>query len=175
VALDFDWDEEKARQNARRHGVSFEEAATVFGDPLSLTIDDPAHSRDEDRFVTLGLSVDGRLLVVVHTERGDTVRIISARRATTRERTAYEEAKGREKPDEDVLPEYDFRTGLRGKYAQRYVTGSNVVVLAPDVAEVFHDSDSVNEALRVLANLVRQRAASASGDTAPGRLPARHG
>jgi len=91
VALLFEWDSDKAQQNARGHDVSFEEAATVFGDPLSLTIDDPVHSTEEDRFVTLGRSVDGRLLVVVHTERGDTVRIISARRATRRERTAYEE------------------------------------------------------------------------------------
>jgi len=88
----FEWDPEKAKQNARRHGVSFEEAATVFGDPLSLTVDDPTHSIGEQRFVTLGLSVTRRLLVVAHTERGDTVRIISARRATPRERTAYEEA-----------------------------------------------------------------------------------
>ena len=87
----FEWDPEKAKQNARRHGVSFEEAATVFGDPLSLTVDDPTHSIGEQRFVTLGLSVTRRLLVVAHTERGDTVRIISARRATPRERTAYEE------------------------------------------------------------------------------------
>jgi uncharacterized protein len=88
----FEWDPEKAQQNTRRHGVSFEEAATVFGDPLSLTVDDPMHSIGEQRFVTLGLSVNRRLLVVAHTERGDAVRIISARRATPRERTAYEEA-----------------------------------------------------------------------------------
>ena len=92
MALLFEWDLEKARQNVRKHRVSFEEAATVFGDPLSLTIDDPAHSVEEDRFVTLGLSVNRRLLVVVHAERGDTLRIISARRATARERRAYEQA-----------------------------------------------------------------------------------
>ena len=92
MTLLFEWDRAKARQNARKHGVSFEEAATVFGDSLSLTIDDSVPSVGEDRFVTIGLSADGRLLVVVHTERGDTVRIITARRATARERTAYEEA-----------------------------------------------------------------------------------
>jgi uncharacterized DUF497 family protein len=67
------------------------EAATVFGDPLSLTVEDPVHSMQEDRLLTLGLSVDGRIVVVVHTERGDAIRIISARRATARERTMYEE------------------------------------------------------------------------------------
>jgi len=92
LMLLFEWDPEKPQQNARRHGVSFEEAATVFGDPLSLTVDDRMHSIGEQRYVTLGLSVNRRLLVVAHTERGDTVRIISARRATPRERTAYEEA-----------------------------------------------------------------------------------
>ncbi len=92
MALLFEWDPDKARQNARKHGVSFEEAASVLGDPLSLTIADPVHSVGEARLVTLGLSVNRRLLVVVHTERGETVRIISARRATARERTAYEGA-----------------------------------------------------------------------------------
>ncbi len=89
--LIFEWDAHKALRNLARHGVSFEEAATVFGDPLSLTIEDPLHSTDEDRFVTIGQSVRGRALVVVHTDRGDALRIISARVATARERDAYEE------------------------------------------------------------------------------------
>jgi uncharacterized protein len=91
LALVFEWDELKALQNYRKHGVSFQDAATVFGDTLALTIDDPSHSEDEDRFVTLGLSAEGRLLVVVHTERGDRIRIISARGASARERGQYEE------------------------------------------------------------------------------------
>jgi uncharacterized DUF497 family protein len=91
MGLIIEWDEEKARQNARKHRVSFEEAATVFSDPLSLTIDDPLHSSKELRFVTVGQSSRGRLLVVAHTERGDTIRIISARRATRSERNSYEE------------------------------------------------------------------------------------
>lgn len=81
--------------------------------------------------------------------------------------------KNQAEPDEEMLPEYDFRGGVRGKYAQRYRAASNVVVLAPDVAEVFTDSESVNEALRVLANLVRQRAAAPTGGAAPSRRPAR--
>jgi hypothetical protein len=75
-----------------KHGVSFEEATTVFGDPLSLTIPDPAHSQIEDRFIILGRSHRHRLLVVVHTERGDNIRIISARPASRRERKHYEES-----------------------------------------------------------------------------------
>jgi len=71
MPLNFEWDERKAKTNANKHGVSFEEAATVFSDPRSLTIPDPAHSQTEDRFVIIGKSHSGKLLVVVHTERGD--------------------------------------------------------------------------------------------------------
>jgi uncharacterized DUF497 family protein len=91
MALVFEWDNRKARQNLGKHGVSFEEAATVFGDPLSLTITDPVHSDHEERFIIIGESIQGRLLVVIHTERGDNIRIISVRVATPRERSAYEE------------------------------------------------------------------------------------
>ncbi len=91
MGVTFEWDERKATQNVRKHGVSFDEAATVFGDPLSLTIEDAFHSDDEQRFVTIGQSTKGRLVVVVHTDRGDSIRIISARTATARERECYEE------------------------------------------------------------------------------------
>ena len=87
----FEWDRAKARFNLSKHGVSFEEAATMFGDPLSLTISDPGHSEEEDRFVTMGVSSKLRTIVVVHTDRGGHIRIISARLATTRERKEYEE------------------------------------------------------------------------------------
>jgi uncharacterized DUF497 family protein len=87
----FEWDRGKAKSNLSKHGVSFEEAATVFGDPLSLTISDPGHSDEEDRFVTIGVSSKLRTIVLVHTDRGDHVRIVSARQATTRERKDYEE------------------------------------------------------------------------------------
>lgn len=93
MPLSFEWDERKAKSNLTKHGVSFEQASTVFGDPLSLTIPDPAHSQVEDRFIVLGQSHQRKLLVVVHTERGDTIRIISARRASRRERKNYEEGK----------------------------------------------------------------------------------
>ena len=87
----FEWDEAKALRNEQKHGVSFEEAATVFADSLSLTIVDEAHSADEDRFVDIGESSSGRLLVVVYTERGETIRIISCRLATRAEQRAYEQ------------------------------------------------------------------------------------
>lgn len=87
----FEWDRRKAAENLASHGVSFEEAATIFRDPLSQTGRDPDHSIDEERFVVFGVSSLGRLLVVAHTERGDTIRIISARAATPGERKIYEE------------------------------------------------------------------------------------
>ena len=86
----FEWDEKKAYKNIKKHGVSFEEAATVFGDPLSITIYDPLHSKDEDRFVILGMSNKNRILVVIHTDRNDRIRIISARKASKKERKQYE-------------------------------------------------------------------------------------
>ncbi len=92
MALTFEWDTNKARRNLVKHGVSFEESSTVFGDPRSLTIPDPVHSRLEERFVTIGTSYRAKLLVVVHTERGDNIRIISARMASRRERKFYEES-----------------------------------------------------------------------------------
>ncbi len=73
MALVFEWDEKKAKQNVKKHRVSFEEAATVFGDPLSLTVEDPLHSREGTRFVTIGQSIDRHLLVVVHIERGERI------------------------------------------------------------------------------------------------------
>jgi len=91
MGLRFEWDNVKARSNLIKHSISFEEASTVFGDPNSITIADPAHSFSEDRFVILGRSYGGKLTVVVHTERGENVRIISARRANRKERRTYEE------------------------------------------------------------------------------------
>ena len=89
--MKFEWDSKKAQRNLKVHGISFDEACTVFGDVLSITIDDPLHSEDEDRYVIVGLSQMKRLLVVVHTERGERIRIISARLATNKERLHYEE------------------------------------------------------------------------------------
>ena len=90
MGLEFQWDNRKAKENLRRHNVSFEEARTVFSDFLSLTIPDPLHSEKEERLIIIGYSEKQRLLVVVHTERGDVIRIISARQATPYERKTYE-------------------------------------------------------------------------------------
>jgi uncharacterized DUF497 family protein len=92
MALIFEWDNRKAQSNKRKHGITFEEASTIFSDSLSITIPDPSHSISEERFVTVGMSVSDKLIVVVHTNRGDIIRIISARRATRREREQYEQA-----------------------------------------------------------------------------------
>lgn len=91
MAVQFEWDQKKAAANQYKHGVTFNEAATVFIDPLSLTIPDALHSDEEDRFLILGQSTHNRLLVVSFTERGDNIRIISARVASRRERKDYEE------------------------------------------------------------------------------------
>jgi len=92
MGLRFEWHEAKASTNLRKHRIAFEEAKTVFGDPLSLVIPDEKNSEEEDRWVRLGISVRGRLLVVAYTERGDFIRLISARRATIGEKADYEQA-----------------------------------------------------------------------------------
>jgi uncharacterized DUF497 family protein len=91
MSLEFEWDRDKAKRNIKKHGVSFEEAMTVFADPLSRTIHDPDHSDEEDRYVILGESNRRRLLVVVFTDREDRIRIITASVASRQERKDYEE------------------------------------------------------------------------------------
>lgn len=90
--MKFDWDPGKAKRNQAKHGVSFEEATTVFDDPLYIDFFDPAHSEQENRFILIGCSSQQRLLLVSYAEREDHTRIISARQATNRERQAYEES-----------------------------------------------------------------------------------
>ena len=89
--MQFEWDPDKDARNQIKHRVSFEEASTVFGDPLALTIDDPDHSVDERRFVTTGYSNRQRIIIVAHADRNDRVRLINAREATPAERHAYQE------------------------------------------------------------------------------------
>lgn len=86
----FEWNSSKAQFNFSKHGISFEEATTIFGDPLSITSPDPDHSQEEARWITIGVSTNFKTIVVVHTDRLETVRIISARLATKRERECYE-------------------------------------------------------------------------------------
>jgi uncharacterized DUF497 family protein len=91
MSFQFEWDAAKAAANVAKHGVTFAEASTVFADPLSVTVPDPRHSQEERRFAIFGVSDRGRILAVLHTERAERVRLISAREATRRERAVYEE------------------------------------------------------------------------------------
>jgi len=134
----FEWDYEKARSNLAKHGVSFEEAITAFADPLSLTVFDPDHSDDEDRFVLLGATNAGRLVVVVPGAPASSV--LDSRLAASGETMAT----SRRREADGMRREYDFSNGVRGKYAERFVT----IVLDPDVAAVFKTSKAVNDALR---------------------------
>lgn len=89
--MEFEWDSRKAAANYRKHDISFQEAATIFGDPLAITFEDPDHSMDEKRYITFGFSQQKRLLVVSHTHRREKIRIITARLMTRTERGIYEE------------------------------------------------------------------------------------
>tara|TARA_B100000959_G_scaffold244599_1_gene268638 strand:- start:2402 stop:2677 length:276 start_codon:yes stop_codon:yes gene_type:complete len=91
--MEFEWDPSKARKNLQKHGISFSEAATVFGDSLSVTFSDPDHSVRENRYIITGLSSTGQVLLIAHTYRNNRIRIISARKATRQERKYYEEEK----------------------------------------------------------------------------------
>ena len=176
MELSFEWDEVKAAANRKKHQVSFDEAATVFADPFAITIPDPDHPADEQRFVDLGTSDRGRLLVVIYTERGATIRIISCRNATRSERKLDEEGTSdmEQKDLNDMRAEYDFAAGVRGKHYRAMQGGytitvhrpdgtkvfkevmpnKGVVVLEPDVQEYFPDSASVNATLRALIKLI---------------------
>jgi len=89
MELTFEWDEIKAEDGRKKHKISFDEAATIFHDPFSITKPDPDHSVEEERYIDIGCSSDGRLLMVVYTERGNDIRIISCRRATAAEKKVY--------------------------------------------------------------------------------------
>ena len=153
----FDWNASKAAANLRKHDGSFDEAETVFFDPLSVTGDDPDHSLEERRLVTFGMSSSERLLVVSHAERGDAIRIITARPATRAERISMKKAK--KAASDELRPEYkrsDFGVLTRGKYAERLQTSSNVVVLDPEVAALFPNAAAVNAALRSLVEIAKR-------------------
>jgi uncharacterized DUF497 family protein len=91
LELKFEWDEQKAKTNQIKHGISFDEAITIFDDPLSLNFNDPDYSRGEDRYIIIGLSNQGRLLFVSHTDRNNRIRLISARLLTPKEKRYYEQ------------------------------------------------------------------------------------
>lgn len=151
---EFEWDDDKDAINVRKHGVSFEEAKSIFKDPLAITIDDPEHSDYEDRYVTIGSTFFDDIYVVIHTDREDRIRIISARHANNVERRKYmnEEFDRIHDRDKDPMrPEYDFSNGVRGKYwkgpGRRIVTHMRI---DQDVRRYFRSPDEVNNALRQL-------------------------
>jgi uncharacterized DUF497 family protein len=155
--MDFEWDSRKDIANRHKHGIEFREATTVFGDPLAMTFPDEDHSLSERRFLTIGSSISGQVLVVAHTENPEIIRIISARPVTRRERRFMKKAINR-KNHSGMRPEYDFasmKNGVQGKHYERYKQSTNVVVLSPDVAEAFPTENAVNEALRGILSTTR--------------------
>lgn len=145
------WDPAKAASNFRKHGIRFEEARTVFYDPLLRVAHDAEHSAAEERFAAIGASLAGDLLVVIYSVHEDSVRIVSARHAERSERRRYME--GERIRDEAVeaedIPTIDFSNAVRGMH---YIAprGPIVVEIEPVVAEFFRDAASVNQALRML-------------------------
>jgi uncharacterized DUF497 family protein len=157
MALRFSWDPKKAASNLKNHRVSFEEAVTAFGDPLSMTIPDPLHSESEERFVLIGLSANRRLWLLFTPSAATTKYESSALGSPAVEnglsmkkasKSSRSRKASRQESDDEMLPEYDFSTGVRNKYAERYAEGTNLVLLEPDLAEQFPDSESVSRALR---------------------------
>lgn len=136
----FEWDYRKAESNVQKHGVSFEEAVSVFADEMALTFSDCDHSETEDRSRTYGMSNKGRLLVVVHTERRNNVR---------RERRLDMKKRSTSKDNQDIpeLKREQLGVGVRGKYYKQFIQGSNVVVLQPEIQKAFPTSEAVNKAL----------------------------
>lgn len=162
MAFRFEWDPAKAATNEAKHGVSFGEASTVFGDPLSVTVVDVRHSHGEERFAIFGTSARGRVLAVLHSERGDASESSAhvkppALSGSPMKKDAPERPVGESADDADeLLPEYDLRGGVRGKHAARYAEGTNVVILDPDVAAAFPDPAEVNAVLRAVAGIIRE-------------------
>jgi uncharacterized DUF497 family protein len=153
----YEWHTAQASANLRKHGVSFEDAATVFLDPLALTFPDPVHSGEEARDITVGNTAGDRVVFVSHCQRGNRVRIIGAREATRRERRQYKKASV-SRLDDTLRPEYDLsqlKGGVRGKYYRQAVAGTNLMLIEPELAEVFRDADAVNRALRLLADTAK--------------------
>jgi uncharacterized DUF497 family protein len=166
--MEFEWDPAKAAQNLRRHRVTFNEAATVFGDFLGTTATDPDHSMMERRYITVGTSSRGRLLIVSHAHSG-----VSAFESSRRERSPEEKEKpmnqGKSKVGGDLRPEYDLsellKNGVRGKYAKRYHADSNIVLLEPEIRRAFRSEKAVNDALRLVIELRKTTAPRARVST----------
>jgi uncharacterized DUF497 family protein len=161
VPYQFEWDADKAAANLRKHGVSFDEVVTAFSDRLSILLPDPDHSVGEEHYLVMGLSARGRLLVLPlssarHEPESSLQDSLPDASAMT-----MKKAKGKQQvrgADRDTMrPEYDFSKGARGVTAARYREGTNIIVLDPELMDVFPDSEAVNEALRALAPVLRRR------------------
>jgi uncharacterized DUF497 family protein len=151
MSFTFEWDDEKALENLRKHGISFSEASMVFADSLSRTIPDPLHSEAEERMIILASRACNTpwLWCIPIAERSSELLAPGTPRRE-REKIMSEE----ENKEVEMLDEYDFSTGVIGKYAKQYAEGTNIVLLEPDVAKVFPDSAAVNQALR---QIIEQR------------------
>lgn len=152
----FRWDPEKAVANRKKHGVDFHEAATVLDDPLSTTFPDPAHSRGEHRFLTIGMSKASRLLVVAHTEEEERRWFGSLPPGVQRAVSEGSMKRVSRTTANDMRSEYDFSSmkgGVRGKYVRRYRAGTNLVLIERDLVEAFPDDASVNAALRAAVTM----------------------
>jgi uncharacterized DUF497 family protein len=160
MEIEFEWDARKAAANIRRHGVAFEEATSVFADPLARIFDDPDHSVDERREIIVGYSSRPRLLVVGFADRSGRVRVIPARRAT-RSRNAMKKTRKDTVASRVAEPRaeytFDYARGRKNRFATKTSRRTVAIVLAPDVAQVFDTSRSVNRALRAVIKAVPDR------------------
>lgn len=183
MSLTFEWDEQKAEQNLEKHGVSFQQASEVFSDPLSAMIPDATHSERENRLLAIGQSANGQVLLVVFAERESGLESLVRGRRRDPKRGFMKKAKTKKvskenvgngktsavKPaesEDEMRDDYsflDWSKAERGKYAKRYAESTNVVLIAPDVLDVFPDAESINRALRTLADLIRAASAPKSG------------
>lgn len=148
--MECSWDPRKAEENLRKHGVAFEEAETVFRDPLIRTMYDDEHYEGEHRFLSIGESIRHRTLVVSFTSHGDKPHLIGAREATRRERKRYmrgDEIRD-EPPLDEMKAEYDFSNAIRGLW---FLPNLRITIhLDPDVSKVFPTEEAVHKALRYL-------------------------
>ena len=149
--MEFEADPIKAAQNFKKHKVSFEEAASIFGDSMELTFPDPDHSVGEMRWLSFGMSGRGRVLAVIYTERRGKVR------RSAREWLRNMKGKSMKKTDE-MRAEYrreDLGKGVRGKHYAAFQKGSNLVLLTPELAKIFPTNEAVNSALASLVGIAR--------------------
>lgn len=170
--MEFEWNPKKAKSNFKKHGVSFEEASSVFGDALAVIYEDPDHSVDENRFLIIGTSIRDHyftspsLMMANTLESLVRVNLQSVRRNSMKKKTG--------KASDEMRPEYDLKKLKfvgRGIYAERYRSGTNLVLLDRDVREAFPDDESVNEALRVIVKAGKQQAVRASKESVRRRKP----